>query len=296
MGLQDRQYYQEGDPYGSSWKPGGSGGLPGSRTIVTTLIIINVAIFGLDVVSSIFSEDGKCWLANVLALKSGLLKDQPWNVWQLLTYGFAHASIDSKESIFHVGGNMLVLFFLGRPIESRLGKYEFLRFYLTAILVAGLAYTVININNPRPMLGASGAVSAVVALFIFYYPHSTLLMFGVLPVRAWILGLILVGSDVFRSFNPESQIAWEAHLAGFAFGAAYYYFKWNFAWMDFGKLGGAMKSKPSLKVHRPDKAEQLQVEADRILEKINRQGEASLSSRERKTLKRYSEQIRKKRD
>ncbi len=293
MGLQDRQYYQDDSSYTSSWRPSGSGGVPGSRTIVTTLIIINVAIFGLDVLSSIFSTEGDCWLGHFLALKAGLLKEQPWNVWQLLTYGFAHAPIDSKESIFHVGGNMLVLFFLGRPIESRLGKEEFLRFYIASILAAGLVYLAVNFNSPRPMLGASGAVSAVVALFIFFYPHSKLLMFGVFPVRAWILGLILVGTDVLRSFNPESQIAWEAHLAGFAFGAAYFYFKWNFGWLTFGKLGSSFKSKPNLKVHQPDRAEKLKADADRILEKINQEGEASLTSRERKTLKRYSEQIRK---
>ena len=262
--------------------------------MVTTLIIINVAIFGLDVVSSIVSTDGKCWLAGLLSLKAGLLSSQPWNIWQLFTYGFAHASIDTKETIFHVGGNMLILFFLGWPIEDRLGSQEFLRFYILAILVAGIGYLLLNFNSPNPMLGASGAVSAVVALFIFYYPKVKLFLFGVLPMPAWVLGLLLVGTDVMRSFDAKSHIAWEAHLAGFAFGAAYFYFKWNFNWLKIGGggLGSALRRQGGLKIHQPDKAEKLKREADQILEKINEHGEASLSSRERKVLKRYSDQVR----
>lgn len=262
--------------------------------MVTTLIIINVAIFGLDILSSIISTDSQCWFAGVLSLKAGLLQSQPWNIWQLFTYGFAHAPIDSKESFFHVGGNMLVLFFLGRTIEDRLGSQEFLRFYIISILVAGFGYLLLNFNNPQPMLGASGAVSAVVALFIFYYPKVKLFLFGVLPMPAWVLGLLLVGTDVMRSFDAKSHIAWEAHLAGFAFGAAYFYFKWNFNWLKFGSggLGNVLKQKGGLKIHRPDKAEKLKQEADQILEKINQNGEASLTSRERKVLKRYSDQVR----
>ena len=290
MGLQDRQYYQ--DSYSSPWDSGGYAPESGQRSIIITLIIINVGIFVLDMFTPVKTQ-GSHWLSDALALKPAELFSAPWNVWQFLSYGFAHASINSKENIFHVGSNMLVLFFLGKPIEQRLGRAEFLRFYIIAILVAGLGYFAINFNGGAPMVGASGAVSAVVALFIFFYPRSTLLVFGVFPIRTWILGVILVGFDLLRSLNPESHIAWEAHLTGFAFGAAYYHLKLNFQRLDFSGLAKVFSGRPKLKIHQP---EQLKKEADAILQKINEQGEESLTAKERRTLQRYSAQIRNDRD
>ena len=47
-----------------------------------------------------------------------------------------------------------------------------------------------------PLLGASGGVMAVLAAFIWYYPRQTLLLYGVLPVPAWALGLLYLVSDI----------------------------------------------------------------------------------------------------
>jgi hypothetical protein len=144
------------------------------------------------------------------------------------------------------------------------------------------------------LVGASGGVSAVVALFVFMFPRATLLLFGVIPMRAWILGVILLAHNFYIALNPESRTAWEAHLIGFGFGAAYYYGKWNFSALKFG---GLPKRKPKLRVHDPDEGDdpQLQEEADRILKKISEQGEASLSRRERKVLTQYSQRLRQRR-
>ena len=250
MGLQDRSYYQ--DSYSNPWS--GSTFSGGSRSIITTLIIINVAIFLLDIFTPQVNDQAH-WLSQFMALKPADLLQAPWMAWQFLTYGFAHASINSKESFFHVGGNMLVLFLLGKPIEQKLGQREFLKYYLVALLVSGFAFFLIKMNSAASVVGASGAVSAVVALFIFYYPQSTLLVFGVFPIRTWIFGAVIVGMDLLRSLNPESAIAWEAHLAGFAFGFAYYYWKLNFDWIDFEKLTKIFSSKPNLKIHKPDQLE-----------------------------------------
>ncbi len=300
MGLQDRPYYQ--DSYSSPWDGGGGYSADSSRSVIMTLIIINVVIFLVDsftprvdlVLASGETVTTKThWLADVMGMRPAAITSAPWKIWQFITYGFSHAALDSKESVFHVGGNMFILFMLGRPIEQRLGRSEFIRFYLIAILFAGLGYFLLNLNSSVLMVGASGAVSAVVALFIFYYPRSTLLAFGIIPIRTWILGVIIVGVDLLRSFNPESPIAWEAHLAGFAFGAAYHYFKLNFQRLDFSGLKKVFGSQPNLKIHKPEK---LKLEADAILQKINEHGEESLTSKERKTLERYSAQVRNDRD
>ena len=279
MGLQDRQYYQ--DSYSSPFVTGSTGG----RSMVTILIVINVAIFVADMFFPVISS--------ILAMHPNEL---PLKFWQFVTYGFAHAPMQSKESFFHVGGNMLVLFFLGRPVEMRLGKEEFLKFYLVAILIAGLGYFLLNVGSPMPMVGASGAVSAVVALFIFLYPKQTLLLMGVIPMPAWVLGVIVVGMDLLRSMDPKSVIAWEAHLAGFFFGAAYFYFNWNFSFLKTESISKALKQKPNLKVHRPNKLDRIREEGEAILEKINLEGEDSLTAKERKVLKQYSQQLRDQRD
>ena len=98
---------------------------------------------------------------------------------------------------------------------------------------------------------------------------------------------------------PDSGISWEAHLAGAAFGVAYFWFGWNFSRLKMPKtIADKLSGSGALKIHNPDARdsnEKLTQQADAILEKINVQGEASLTGRERKLLKRYSEMVRQQR-
>jgi membrane associated rhomboid family serine protease len=300
MGFEDRQYsrddsiYSEslfgGTPYGASRRRGGLA----SVSIVMILIGINVIIWLLDAFTP-KTESGHL-LSDFLSLQV----DSLWKVWSFLTYGFAHAPIDSSTGIWHILGNMLILFFLGRPVAERLGRYEFLRFYLTAIVVSAFAFVAwcLLFQGGKGIVGASGAVSAVFILFVFWYPNQKLLVWGILPVPAWILGLLLVGGDFLRAFDKNSMIAWQAHLGGAAFAASYFYFGWHLGWM--GRLTEKMpKPKGKLNVYdpdaeeaRPSKADKIKEEGDRILRKISEEGEASLTRRERKTLEQYSRELR----
>ena len=194
---------------------------------------------------------------------------------------------------------MITLWFLGRPVEYRLGKQEFLRFYLTAIVVSGLGFALIRyaLGQQFYVVGASGGVSAVVALFIFMYPREKILLMAIIPMPAWLLGVLLLLSNFMSAFNPGSQIAWEAHLIGAAFGAAYYLRRWNLSRISFGDIGKSLRPRPKLKVHNPAEVDdKLKQQADRILEKISQEGEESLTARERKTLNKYSERLRKSRE
>lgn len=329
MGYENREYFREEESGNMFGGFRGFGGAGGTRSIVVTLIIINVVIFFLDMFSSNvdmatridttgwspedleelkkFGEKRLRWLADFMSLKTDILF-KPWYWWQFLTYGFAHSSQTTETSFWHIVGNMIVLFFLGRPIENRLGRSEFLKFFLLAIVVSGIGYLLIQVATgrtmvgsgalqlPKTVVGASGAVSAVVALFVIFYPKQKLLLWGVLPMPAWVLGLLIVGMDLLNSFNPESKVAGEAHLVGLAFGAAYAYLKWNFGWLKFDWLSDRLSGKPNLKIHKPGKDEQLQKQADQILQKIADQGEASLTSKERRVLNKYSKSVRNKRD
>lgn len=307
MPIEDRNYYRdEGYSYTDSFSRGSSGLGAGKKSIVIILIIVNVAIFAIDAFTSDISQDpaaGK-WLSWTMSLKTQASTDQselpawqlfPLNFWQIFTYGFAHASISSKSGIFHILFNMVGLFFLGRPVEQKYGSSEFLKFYIAALLFAGvvsLAYNMLR-DQSTYLVGASGAVAAVAILFILTFRKETLLFFGVLPMPAWVAGALIIGIDILNAFNAESRIGWYAHLAGAAFAAVYFRFRWNFRWIKDDWFTRVFSSKPNLKIHKESvRQEELKAQADEILEKVHREGEASLSKKERKILQKYSRQVR----
>lgn len=298
MGFEDRQYNQY-DPSNESnqWSPNRGNAGFSKYSIITWIIIINVIVWLCDLFSPLIDAEnapGVHWLNyNVL----GLNPSRPWAIWSYLTNGFAHSALDSKSSFMHIGMNMLVLFFLGRPVAYKLGRNEFIKFYLLSIIASSIGYVIIasilSWENTY-VVGASGAVTAVVILFVFMYPNEKILFMGVLPMYAWVLGILVIGMDLLRAFDPESNISWQMHLLGAAFAAAYFKLRW-----DFSKIPlPSMPSKSSwnsakLKIHDPDaKFERLKEDADRILAKISEQGEESLTRGERKTLNQYSKMIR----
>jgi membrane associated rhomboid family serine protease len=283
MGYQDRPYFNE-----TSW--GERQPLKFSQySMVTKLIIINVAVWLLDLFTA--TSKGGNWLGDSLSLSSEWWRE-PWKIYQLLTAGFVHAPLQSKVGVAHILGNMLTLFFLGRPLEQRYGSREFLRFYLAAIVFSSLVWSICQLAQTEPALarGASGGVTAVLMLFVLLYPREKLYLMGAIPIPAWLVGVIAVISDIGYSISSESTIAGEAHLAGAAFAALYFYRGWNFERFDWS---GWFQRRSRLKVHRPrDDYQSLQEQVDVILEKISRQGEASLTRRERKKLEQLSKEIR----
>ena len=287
MGYEDRDYYRdEARPFG--------GGSFDKKSMVFTLILVNVAVFFLDMFTSNVNGTTTQWLSYFLAIKTSAL----WEVWTYLTHGFAHASYGSKLGIFHILGNMITLFFLGRPIEERMGRSGFLWFYLCSIVVGGLVWLafqlVAPLENGAFIVGASGAVSAVTVYFIFMAPHAKLLVFGVVPVPAWGVGVFFLISNLMYAFNPESHIAWQAHFGGAAFGWLCFKMQWKF--QKFEGVTKVFSGGPRLKVHDPRgeaAQEKLKSEADQILAKISIHGEESLTGKERRILKKYSNRLRK---
>ncbi len=288
MGIYDRDYYQDNGlrPL-RPWD---------NRSMITLLIFANTAVF---IANFLFFQRALAGqgLMDILALRSdSLLHPLQW--YRLISYGFAH---DPKH-IYHVLFNMLTLYFLGRNVEDKYGKWEFFRFYMIAILVCGLIWALIRLSFPQSasVIGASGAVTAVAMLFVYSFPQATLMLYGIIPVKAWLLGVIIIVTNVFSSNNI---VATDVHLVGAAFATVYFFGKWDFSAMGrWGELlrVGVQQKRRGLKVHRPEQ-EPLQsipkdeAESDRILEKIHREGKDSLTSRERKFMERYSREIREKR-
>ena len=290
MGIYDRDYYRQAPP---QFRPSF-----GRRSVVVTLILLNVAVWLADAFSSA-SYNGNMltgrWLSDHLAAHVYTLT-HPWLWWQYVTYGFTHSPLEFS----HILGNMLVLFFLGRDVEERYGAGEFLRIYLATVIVAGVAWSVVNrlggTADYVSVYGASGAIAGIVVLYALNFPHRTLLLFFVIPMPAWLLGAIVVVWDIYGAMGggtADKNIAYSAHLAGAAFAFVYYWQQWNisrFTTFRLPRFGNPLRPKPQLKVHDPQREadDSLTQEVDRILEKISREGESSLSAKERRTLENAS--------
>ena len=140
--------------------------------------------------------------------------------WQFVTYMFTHGSIR------HILFNMLGLFFFGSQVERRMGSHEFLLFYLSSGILAGIfsffVYRATGNYNVY-LLGASGAVYAVLLAYATYFPGSTIYIMGIIPVKAPILVLIFTAIAVFSQvLGYSSAVAHLTHLAGFGFAFIYF--------------------------------------------------------------------------
>jgi membrane associated rhomboid family serine protease len=141
------------------------------------------------------------------------------SVWlSVLTSMFLHGSL------LHLGGNMLFLWVFGNNVEDRLRTLGFAVFYLVGGVVASLAQVLVDPSSPTPVIGASGAIAAVMGAYLIWYPNArvnTLFFLGFIfwfRIRArW----LLIAWFVLQFFTgANSNVAWVAHVAGFVFGVA----------------------------------------------------------------------------
>lgn len=231
---------------------------------------------------------------------------QEFKVWTLLSYGFLH----SLPNILHIIGNMAGLFFLGRILEPQLGQKPFLILYLGGALSGGLFYLIFHYNSQVAIIGASAAVSALVALFCLRHPEDTitLLLFFVIPVsiKPKYLLRIAIAFSIFSLLffelgNTGPGIAHSAHLGGILFGFLYYRYAdkvkfsglgSNAAGIELPKWSTRRKNKAATKytVNRPS-AQKTAPEVDRILDKISAHGFDALNDKEKDILQRAHQDL-----
>lgn len=136
--------------------------------------------------------------------------------WSVVVAMFLHGSL------VHLGGNLLFLWVFGNNIEDRLGHLRFAAFYLLGGVVATMAHVLLDVHSTVPMLGASGAIAAVMGAYLVWFPDApvrtllTFLLIVVVRIRAkYVLGFWFL-LQFFTS--PNSSVAWAAHVGGFVFG------------------------------------------------------------------------------
>ncbi len=126
----------------------------------------------------------------------------------------------------HLIGNMLFLWVFADNIEAAVGNGKFLVFYLLGGFAAVAAHIWFNTNSDVPMVGASGAISAVMGAYLVMYPTSRIkMLFLIFPfkISAWIfLGLWIIQQwsfgTSFQASGIGGGVAWWAHIGGFAMG------------------------------------------------------------------------------
>jgi membrane associated rhomboid family serine protease len=131
-----------------------------------------------------------------------------------------------------IGGNMLYLWIFGDNVEDTMGHGRFFVFYLVAGVAAAVSQTVFNPSSPVPMVGASGAVSGVLAGYLLLFPQAsvlTLITFGffirfvrvpaIIVLGFWIVVQFVNGFVSFGARGGEGGgVAWFAHIGGFLAG------------------------------------------------------------------------------
>ena len=154
---------------------------------------------------------------------NGYPVDEPQNypaksvVASLFTAMFLHGSVA------HLAGNMLFLWVFGRAVEQRIGHAGLLAFFVAGGLAASIGYIAVKPESVEPLVGASGAIAAVMGAYLVFRPRRRILSvfyaagLQVVYLPAWaVLGLFLVT----QFFTPgSSRVAWQAHVAGMVFGA-----------------------------------------------------------------------------
>jgi rhomboid family protein len=140
----------------------------------------------------------------------------------ILTSMFLHGSL------LHLGGNMLYLWIFGNNIEDGMGHFRFLLFYLAAGIAAALTMAYADPASHVPMVGASGAISGVLAAYILLFPRAritVIIPLGIIfwPFRIsafWVVGLWFLTQLVTAALTDPTQpgVAWWAHVGGFIAG------------------------------------------------------------------------------
>jgi membrane associated rhomboid family serine protease len=141
------------------------------------------------------------------------------NVWlAVVTSIFLHGGL------LHLGGNMLFLWVFGNNIEDHLGHVAYLLFYLAGGIVATAAHIAMQPDSTVPVVGASGAIAAVMGAYLVWFPRAPVktILFVIIPIFITLDAMwLLIVWFVLQFFTaPESSVAWVAHVAGFVFGVA----------------------------------------------------------------------------
>ena len=259
------------------------------------LMIMVTAAFAFQQINAVYLH----WDISNLALGTeGLRRGY---VWQLITFQFLHAGL------WHLFSNLILIWFFGRMVEERIGRWRCVFLYFGSGIFGGLLHLLLAFSFPghfgSAVVGASAGASGLLAAAIALEPEHDILVCFVLPIRAKYLLMVCMAIALFFTIVPSDPVvAHAAHLGGLLTGVAYIRWglyaktlQWN--WRPFHaqrrrrELVRTAVLKPSMWRQRRKSEEEdvppeefISREVDPILDKISAQGIQSLTPRERQIL------------
>ncbi len=176
---------------------------------------------------------------------SGTLTEAPGPspIWlTLITSTFMHGGW------VHLLGNMLFLFVFGDNVEKFLGSIRYFVFYMVCGVIASYAQVISNPESVIPSLGASGAISGVLAAYILYFPQNRVRVLVGLRYMTYVPAWMMIGLWALLQFvsgigsiavsEQTGGVAYWAHIGGFIAGLV-------LAWLLRQMMGGQAPTAPS---------------------------------------------------
>ncbi|BCM90747.1 hypothetical protein IAD21_02607 [Abditibacteriota bacterium] len=181
-----------------------------------------------------YFHPSSCGVVSVSLPSLGVAQFHQWSA-----SAFGHLLLSPLFSLWlhadwwHIGFNLLFLLVFGGAVENEIGRFKFLVLYLAGGMVATVCHILFHPGSAVPTIGASGAIAAILGAHFWRLPRAWVLTYFppifVFPVPAPLFGALwlaaqLAGawSDIRLPFMDTvggSNIAWTAHLGGFAWGA-----------------------------------------------------------------------------
>lgn len=202
--------------------------------VVVALILINVAVFLYEL--SLQQQGGDVlgrfiysWGAVPVELRH--LQDYPptipYPIWVT-----AFTSMFIHGGWLHLLGNMLFLWVFGDNVEDNMGHARFAIFYLLSGVGAVALQVLIDTTSAQPMVGASGAISGVLAAYLVLFPKGrvrVLVWLGIFVTIISLPAVIVIGFWIVLQFisgvatvGPDTAqtggVAYFAHIGGFVTG------------------------------------------------------------------------------
>lgn len=194
------------------------------------LITMNVLIFLFQLILSIDQQQNFIYQFStipslVFGRESMILNNYiflPYipSILTLFTSIFLHAGI------YHLLGNIVFTYIFADNIESILGHRMFLLYFLICGAVGSLTQSISNPNSVVPIIGASGAISGVMAGYMLMYPSAKIhvLAIGLIPITlpaVFVIGIYII-NDVINGFITLNKlgggVAYFSHIGGFVAG------------------------------------------------------------------------------
>ncbi len=186
--------------------------IPARRTVFLSYILIalNVLVFLMT------RSDIGYYAVNYGVIPARVWAEGSFLSANFITYAFLHGSW------WHLAGNMLYMWIFANNVEDALGYIKFIIFYFLSAYIAALAHVLLFPSSTAPLIGASGAISGILAAYMVLFPYAginTLLFLGffitITKIPAFVFILFWFFGQVMGFFGSSGHIAWDAHIAGF---------------------------------------------------------------------------------